>query len=205
MVQKADRPLVNDKPLLVRCVGNSRPQPEFPLWFQHRWQTESFDSTAVLCMCGCWTVAKWMCLCECYFPSSECSKCDLFMHVWKCVLVRVVFVCVLVSVYPPCIFLFEQLTLCRHQSIGYLLPVFPCSKRSPVIGWSFIQNRLYSTHDRKLWTSMTLGCLVRSVTQTYLAASLLPSVIDMHIAVYNRTHTRPHTHTHCLARRRSHE
>lgn len=40
---------------------------------------------------------------------------------------------------------------------------------------------------------MTLSCLVRSVTQTHLAASLLPSVIDMHIAVYIRTHT--HTHT----------
>lgn len=49
--------------------------------------------------------------------------------------------------------------------------------------------RLYSTHDRKRWTSMTLSCLVRSLTQTHLAASLLPSVIDMHTTVYTHTHT----------------
>lgn len=40
---------------------------------------------------------------------------------------------------------------------------------------------------------MTLSCLVWSLTQTHLAASLLPSVIDMHTTVY--THTLLGTHT----------
>lgn len=51
---------------------------------------------------------------------------------------------------------------------------FPAPEACPVIGWISVQTRLYSTHGKKLWTSMTLSCLVRSLTQTRLAASLLP-------------------------------
>lgn len=36
---------------------------------------------------------------------------------------------------------------------------------------------------------MTLSCLMRSLTQTHLAASLPPSVIDMHTTVYTRALT----------------
>lgn len=41
---------------------------------------------------------------------------------------------------------------------------------------------------------MTPSCLVRSLTQTHLAASLLPSVIDLHTTAYTQTHTLTHAH-----------
>lgn len=81
--------------------------------------------------------------------------------------------------------------------IGYLFPVFPFSQPQPR---DWLELHPNSTHGRKLWTSMTLSCLVRSLTQTHLAASPLPSVIDLHTTVYTQTHTHTLLGTQTLAR-----
>lgn len=87
--------------------------------------------------------------------------------------------------------------------ISYLIPVFPCSQTRPLIGPELrLKTQTFfftALTAQKLWTSMTLGCLVRSLTQTHLAAPLPPSVINMRTAVYT------HALSRCLARRRSHE
>lgn len=67
----------------------------------------------------------------------------------------------------------------------------------PVIGQISVQARLYSAHGRKLWTSMTPGCLVRSLTQTHLAAS---SLSLGHRLVHRCVHSGTHAHTHTLTR-----
>lgn len=97
-----------------------------------------------------------------------------------------------VSFYLNC---YRALVQAWHRISWYWLSrflYFPASKPCPLIDWSTVQTRLYSLHGSELWTSVTLGCLVRSVTQTHLAASLLPSVGDTHTAVYIHTHTHMH-------------
>lgn len=158
-------------------------------------------------MCGWGTAAKSMCLCECCFHTQHYSKCGLLLQVWKCISVPLLHVCVLAVtrllvnvyhlIYHVLVYLPALLIICFLY--------FPGSKPHPAIGLRSIQTRLYSTHSRKLWTSMTPSCLVRSLTQTHLAATLL-SLGHRHAhGLPARTHAHTHTHPRCLARRRSHE
>lgn len=143
------------------------------------WHSQSFNAVNRLYLCKCESTYRFR------WP----------LHV----------LCLLVNVYPTQIFLFDQLScpLQWHGTLPHAALIlvinflcFPVSKASAAIGRGSFQSRLYSTRCRKRWTSVTLRCLVRSVTQTHLAASLLPSVIDMHMCV----HTHPHSHKHTQTR-----
>lgn len=140
---------------------------------------------------------RWLYSCLIHVRLMDCSQVNVLFcacvfwpsHVFE-------LMCIISAIVPMC----RHGTPSPRDDIGYLFPVFPCSQTHPAIGWSSVQTRLYGTHSRKLWTSMTLNCLVRSLTQTHLAAFLLPSVIDIHTTVYTHTAWHADAHTNGLHR-----